>query len=146
MTALDENRAIARSIFEVGLNEGDVEAVARLTADDFIDHDIHVETGVPGGPDDMRQALIAIRTGFPDIHVTVEQTLAEGEWVATRNTWRGTHLGTFNGIEPTGSPVEIGGIVLWRIRGGLIRERRGTIDTLSLLRQLGVLPGLTGRT
>lgn len=138
---LERNRALARSIFEVGLNRGDVEAIVRQTADDFIDHDIHVETGVPGGPEDMRQALHAIRAGFPDIHVIVEQTLAEGEWVVTRNTWRGTHRGVFNGIPPTGNKVEIAGVVLWRITGGKIRERRGTIDTLTLLRQLNVLPG-----
>jgi steroid delta-isomerase-like uncharacterized protein len=140
MSTLDRNRALARSIFEVGLNQGDVEAIVRQTADDFVDHDIHVETGVPGGPEDMRQALVAIRTGFPDIHVAVEQTLAEGEWVATRNTWRGTHRGVFNGIAPTGNQVEITDVVLWRIVDGRIRERRGTIDTLTLLRQLGALP------
>ena len=131
----ERNRAIARSIFEVGLNGGDPDVIARITAPDFIDHDIHVPTGLTG-PEDLRQALIAIRTGFPDIHVTVEQTLAEGEWVATRNTWRGTHLGPFNGIRATGRKIEITGIVLWRIVGGLIKERRATLDTLSLMRQL----------
>jgi hypothetical protein len=140
-TESERNRALARSIFEVGLNQGDVEAIVRQTADDFIDHDIHVETGIPGGPEDMRQALHAIRRGFPDIHVTVEQTLAEGDWVVTRNTWRGTHQGVFNGIPPTGNRVEITGIVLWRIVDGKIKERRGTIDTFTLLRQLNVLPG-----
>jgi len=133
---LERNRAIARSIFEVGLNAGDYDAIAALTAPDFIDHDIHVPTGLTGR-EDLRQALIEIRTGFPDIHVTVEQTLAEGEWVATRNTWRGTHLGVFNGIPPTGRRMEITGIVLWRIVDGMITERRATLDTASLLRQLG---------
>jgi steroid delta-isomerase-like uncharacterized protein len=133
---LERNRAIARSIFEVGLNAGDYEAIAAVTADDFIDHDIHVETGLTGR-EDLRQALVDIRTGFPDIEVTVEQTLAEGEWVATRNTWRGTHQGTFNGIAPTGRRIEITGIVLWRIVDGMIKERRATIDTLAMLTQLG---------
>lgn len=136
MDSLERNREIARSIFEVGLNEGDVDAIAALTAEDFVDHDIHVETGL-SGREDLRQALIDIRTGFPDIHVTVEQTIAEGEWVATRNTWRGTHGGTFNGIPATGNRVEITGIVFWRIVDGLITERRAVLDTRSLLEQLG---------
>ncbi len=137
MSDLERNRAIARSIFEIGLNAGNVDAIAALTAEDFIDHDIHVETGLTGR-EDLRQALIDIRTGFPDIHVTVEQTLAEGEWVATRNTWRGTHLGPFNGIAPTGKSIEITGIVFWRIVDGMITERRATIDTLAMLSQLGL--------
>jgi steroid delta-isomerase-like uncharacterized protein len=132
---LERNRAIARSIFEVGLNLGDADAIATITAKDFVDHDIHVPTG-RSGREDMRQALVAIRTGFPDIQVTVEQTIAEGEWVATRNTWRGTHLGVFEGVPPTGNRIEITGIVLWRVVGGLIKERRATPDTAALAAQL----------
>lgn len=137
--SLEQNKQIARSIFEVGLNEGDVDAIAALTHPAFFDHDVHVQTGIPGGPEDLRQALIAIRTGFPDIHVTVEEVIAEGDKVVTRNTWRGTHLGEFNGIPATGNKVEITGIVIWRIVDGLIIERRANLDTLSLLQQLGVL-------
>jgi steroid delta-isomerase-like uncharacterized protein len=136
MMDLEKNRAIARSIFAVGLNEGDVDAITALTAEDFIDHDIHVETGLTGR-EDLRQALIDIKTGFPDIHVAVEQTLAEGEWVATRNTWLGTHLGVFNGIPPSGNRLGVTGIVLWRIVDAMIKERRATLDTL--LKQLGAV-------
>jgi steroid delta-isomerase-like uncharacterized protein len=139
----EQNKAIVRRVFEGGLNEGEVEAVAALTHPDFIDHDIHVETGVPGGPEDMRQALIAIRRGFPDIQVTIEDIIAEGDKVVVRNTWRGTHHGEFNGIPATGNRVEITGIVIWRIADGLIAERWAVIDTLTLLRQLGVIPAAT---
>ena len=141
MADLELNRSIARSIFERGLNDKDVDAVVALTADDFLDHDVHVETGGLTGPEDMREALVSLVTAFPDIHVTVEQTIAEGEWVATRNTWRGTHRGVFNGIPPTGNRVEITGIVFWRIVDGKITERRATIDTHTLLAQLGVGQG-----
>ena len=136
----EANKALVRRIFEGGLNRGAVEEIAALTAPDFIDHDIHVEAGIPGGPEDMRQALIAIRRGFPDIHVIVEEIVAEGDKVVVRNTWRGTHQGEVNGIPPTGNRVEISVIVIWCIRDGLIAERWATIDTLTLLQQLGVLP------
>lgn len=138
--SLEENKAIVRRIFEGGLNRGEVDAIAAITAPEFLDHDIHVETGIPGGPEDMRQALIAIREGFPDIHVTIQETIAEGDRIAVRNTWRGTHQGAFNGIPATGRRVEVTGIVDWRIAGGLIAERWATIDTLTLMRQLGLLP------
>ena len=140
MDSAEYNKTLIRRVFEDGLNRGDVDGIAQLTAPEFIDHDIHVETGLSGGPEDMRQALIAIRRGFPDIHVTIEDIIAEGDQVVVRNTWRGTHLGEFNGIAPTGNPVEVTGIVIWRIVDGLIAERRACIDTLSLLQQLGVLP------
>ncbi len=139
--SVERNKEIVRSIFEDGLNRGEVEAIAALTADDFVDHDIHVETGIVGGPEDMRQALRAIRAGFPDIQVTIEQIVAEGDTVVVRNTWRGTHRGTFNGVAATGNKVEIQGIMIWRIADGKIAERWATIDTLAFLRQLGVLSG-----
>jgi steroid delta-isomerase-like uncharacterized protein len=137
--SIEQNKAIVRGIFEDGLNRGRVDAIAALTADNFVDHDIHVETGVPGGPEDMRRALIAIRKGFPDIHVTIEQIVGEGDTVVVRNTWRGTHRGEFNGIAATGWQVEIQGIVIWRIVDGKIAERWAVIDTHAFLRQLGVL-------
>jgi steroid delta-isomerase-like uncharacterized protein len=136
----ERNKAIARSIFEQGVNVGEVDRIAAITAPDFIDHDIRVETGLPGGPEDLRQGILAIRAGFPDIVVTVEEVITEGDHVVTRNTWWGTHLGEFNGIPATGRQVEIRGMVIWRIVNGLIAERRALIDTLSLLQQLGVLP------
>ncbi|MGH3086987.1 MAG: ester cyclase [Rubrobacteraceae bacterium] len=136
----EENKTIVRRIFEDGENRGAVDAVAEMTAPDFFDHDIHVETGIPGGPEDLREALIAIRRGFPDIHVTIEDILAEGDKVVVRNTWRGTHEGEFNGIPATGRKVEISGIVIWRVSDGMISERWASIDTLGLLRQLGVIP------
>jgi steroid delta-isomerase-like uncharacterized protein len=138
--SLEGNKAIVRSIFEDGLNKGEVDKIAEMTAPDFFDHDIHVETGIPEGPEDMKEALIAIRRGFPDIDVTVEDIIAEGDKVVVRNTWRGTHQGEFNGIPATGRQIEIGGIVIWRIENGKIAERWATVDTLSLLQQLGVIP------
>ena len=114
--------------------------IAAKTASTFIDHDIHVETSIPGGPEDMRTALIAIRRGFPDIHVTIEDIIAEGDRVVVRNTWRGTHQVEFNGMPATGRCVEISGIVIWRIVDGMVAERWATIDTLTLLRQLDVIP------
>jgi steroid delta-isomerase-like uncharacterized protein len=138
--SLEENKAIVRSIFEDGLNRGEVDKIAAMTAPDFFDHDIHVETSIPGGPEDLREALVAIRKGFPDIDVSVEDVIAEGDKVVVRNTWRGTHQGEFNGIPATGRRIEIEGIVIWRIENGKIAERWATIDTLSLLQQLGVIP------
>jgi steroid delta-isomerase-like uncharacterized protein len=138
--SIEANKTIVRRIFEDGLNHGQVDAIAALTAPTFLDHDIHVHTGIASGPEDMRAALVAIRQGFPDIHVTIEDIVAEGERVVVRNTWRGTHRGEFNGIPATGRPVEITGIVIWRIAEGQIAERWACIDTLGLLRQLGIIP------
>jgi predicted ester cyclase len=137
--SLETNRQLACDIFEKGLNQKQVELIASQTAEGFIDHDIHVETGIAGGPEDMRVALQMIIDGFPDIHVTVHDAIAEGEKVVTRNTWSGTHQGVFNGIEPTGRYIEIDGIGRFDA-DGRIAERSATIDTLGLMTQLRLLP------
>lgn len=137
--SVENNKALVRSIFEAGVSRGEVDAIYAATSPDFFDHDIHVETGIPGGPDDLREAILNIRRGFPDVQVTVHQMIAEGDYVVTRNTWRGTHLGEFNGIAATGRSIEISGIVIWRLEDGLIRERWANLDTLAMLQQLGLV-------
>jgi predicted ester cyclase len=66
--------------------------------------------------------------------------LAEGDLVATRKTFRGTHQGPFMGLEPTGKQVEIGLIDIVRVVDGRVTEHWNAVDNLGLLQQLGVLP------
>jgi hypothetical protein len=80
------------------------------------------------------------RTGFPDLVMSVDMVIAEGDYVGEVLTLRGTHTGTFAGIPPTGKPIEIRSVNICRIEDGLVRERWGASDDLGLLQQLGVLP------
>ncbi len=79
-------------------------------------------------------------TAFPDMHETIEQMVADGEWVAVRETFAGTHRGEFNGIPPTGKRVSVQAQTFFRVRAGKIVEDRPLVDMLRMLQQLGVIP------
>ena len=81
---------------------------------------------------------------FPDLHLTVEDMIAEGDKVVTRFTSRGTQTGAFMGIPPTGKQVTVSSIVIARIADGKIVEEWGLDDQMGMLQQLGVIPVLFG--
>ncbi|HYI14393.1 MAG TPA: ester cyclase, partial [Thermomicrobiales bacterium] len=80
------------------------------------------------------------RVAFPDLVMSVDNVIAEDDFVGEVLTLRGTHTGTFAGIPPTGKPIEIKSVNICRIEDGLVRERWGASDDLGLLRQIGLLP------
>ena len=88
-----------------------------------------------------KQVATLYPKAFPDIDSTVEDMVAEGDKVAFRYTWRGTHQGEFMGIAPTGKKVSLIGITIVRIAGEKIAETWAIDDTFGLMLQLGVLPG-----
>ena len=79
-------------------------------------------------------------TSFPDIQVTIEDIVCEGDKVVVRNTWRGTDKGGFGGMAPTGKSFVVEGIVMWRIENGKVAERWAVIDYRGLMRQLSATP------
>ncbi len=87
-----------------------------------------------------RMYMTAVLAAFPDLHVTPEDVIAEGDSVVARLTSRGTHQGEFQGIPPTGKQITLTGIEVFRIADGTIAERWGEFDFLGLLQQLGVIP------
>jgi predicted ester cyclase len=117
--------------------------------DQFVDRDIRVHPGTPGtapdsqGIDELRGAFERLRATFPDLHVVLDQVLAEGDLVAARWTATGTHSGTLAGIEPTGAHVRWGGTDIYRLAGGRVVEWWRNDDFVWLLHQLGrdLLPG-----
>ena len=101
---------------------------------------------VPGRAEPMRGpagylAIIQMmRGGFPDIQWTLEEMIAEGDKVAARFTMRGTHLGTFFGVAPTGKKIAVQAMNIYRLSSGQFIEERGQPDMLELLQQIGVVP------
>lgn len=98
----------------------------------------------PAGPAPARPAQRRVWEGllqaFPDIHVSIDDTIAEGDRVASRQTVTGTHLGDFQGVPATGRKVVYQEIFVARFVDGLIAELWGVVDMLSLLQQVGALP------
>ncbi len=125
------------------VNAGDMEVMAR-TIDELVEPDAVIRTPLPidgTGADKLKEVFRRLHRAFPDLHITVEDVIEEGEKVVSRNTVTGTHLGGYMGLPATGKSVTYSEIFSFRIRDGRIAETWGVVDVLSQLRQLGVLPG-----
>jgi steroid delta-isomerase-like uncharacterized protein len=134
----EQNKSLVRRAFEEVYNLGKLEVVDELVANDIV---IHAAAAEFRGPADLKQYVAALRGAFPDLHLTIDQQIAEGDTVVTRWTARGTHLGAFQGIPPTGKQGSMTGIDIDRFAGGKTVECWTNADELGLLQQLGVLPG-----
>jgi steroid delta-isomerase-like uncharacterized protein len=92
------------------------------------------------GPDGYQQIIAMMRAGFPDIQWTLEELITEGDRVAARFTMRGTHLGSFLGVPPSGKTIEVKAVNFYRFANGQIVEEHGQPDLLGLLQQIGAIP------
>jgi steroid delta-isomerase-like uncharacterized protein len=132
----EAHKAVVRQFVDEFWNRGNLNAADELMTGDAVIHE-----PVAGKPGDLKAVATAIRAAFPDWHSSVDEMLVEGDRVVERWTGRGTHLGEFQGIAPTGKRVAVPGVVFYRITDGKIAEFRGQFDRLSLMQQLGVIPG-----
>jgi steroid delta-isomerase-like uncharacterized protein len=124
------NKAIVARFYAEAINERDLGAVDRLLSDDFT-HD-----GERRGREGQRAAVKAFLDAFPDLRNEIEILIAEGDVVAAHQRWRGTHGGTFAGVEPTGRQVEFTSTAILRLEDGLIAEAWDEVDLAGLLEQL----------
>ncbi|MFI6938664.1 ester cyclase [Streptomyces sp. NPDC050418] len=128
--------------FHTVVNSGDAEAIDK-TIQEYVAPDVVFHTPVPmdvPGLTAFRQVWPVLLRAFPDIHVRIEDLIAEGDKVVARNKVTGTHLGEYRGLPPTGRPVTYDEIFVFRFEGGRIAEAWGVVDVLGQLRQLGALP------
>ena len=136
----EENKAIIRRYYADHWNRWDLSV-----ADDIIAPDIAFRGSLgltAVGIDGFKGYVATVRAAFPDFHNSIEDLVAEGDKVAVRLAYRGTHRGEVFGAPPTGRPVAYPGIAIFRISGGKITDAWIMGDTWSLRQQLGMLPGL----
>ena len=133
----EANTALVRRFLEDLVSTGDPALAAELLAPDYV---VHYAGNPPLDRDGFRQFLGALRAAFPDVRVTVEDAIAQGDQVAARWTWRGIYRGAFLGLAPTGKAVTGSGIGLFRLAHGQLVEDFVQEDTLGLLQQLGAVP------
>jgi predicted ester cyclase len=136
MTIEDNKRLVRRFIEEV-VNTGKVDHIAEFVSSDCVETDgkVRVISGVEG----MAQHVRGVRETYADLCLTVERQIAEGEWVVTQVTARGTHRGTWLGIKPTGRPVVITGVNVDRVVRGRIVEHGGAANMLEALLEIGAV-------
>ena len=114
-------------------NKGDWDRIDNLYSEDYIEPYIGVK-----GREGIKQWAINTKKAFPDLTLTIEDTVVQGNVIATRYTIRGTHRGEFMGIQPTGKTFEIMTLAINRIEDGKFVEGWILHDIFSILTQLGV--------
>ena len=124
-------------IYEEVFNMGKLEQADTLIATAYIDHN-PIGLGGKSGIEGFKQTVRALRFAFPDLHFTVDQMIVNGDQVVTRTTMRGTHKNSFMGVDPTNKQVTVSGFDIFRIADGVIAERWGTLDGLTLMQQMEV--------
>lgn len=118
----EDSKAFVRRHFEEFVNRQDLSAAERNFAAEYQEHGTDVPPDLPPGPSGPKQYLAAAFQRFPDIHVTIEDIIAEGDRVVVRNTWRATD-------QKAGQKIEFSGIVIWRISQGKLAERWAYLQT-----------------
>ena len=136
-----ETKGIARRFLEEAFNRGNLDVVDELVAPEFVNHDAALPEPVVG-IEASKASIRGYRDALPDMRMTVELQVAEGEEVVTQWTARGTHQGDLMGLAATGKQATVTGITIDRIVDGRIVESWTNWDTLGLLQQLGAVPAL----
>jgi steroid delta-isomerase-like uncharacterized protein len=132
--SVEDNKTLARRSWEVTDN---LDLLDEVYAADFVWHEPDQDIQ---GSEEARQFINMYKSAFPDLRVTVEDVLAEGDQAVTRWTIRGTHRGDLMGTAPTERKIEFKGISIHRIEGGKIVEEWNGYDTLGVMQQIGAVP------
>jgi len=135
----EDNKALVRRFYEEVFNQRNLALVDHLFT---TNHVFHNPPTTLHGREEFKQLLSLYITAFPDARFTVEEEIAEGERVASRYTFRGTHQGELMGIPPTGKQVAVTGMIINRIVNGKSEEGWLNFDALGMLQQLGVVPSM----
>ncbi|MGP4115262.1 ester cyclase [Streptomyces sp. 4N509B] len=139
------NKAMLNRLHEA-FSSGDEELIAQ-TIDEVFEPDVELGTPLPlgsTGTGAVKEVFATLHRAFPDLHIEVEDVIAEGDRVVCRNTVTGTHQGTYLGVPPTGIPITYREIIVGRFSdSGRIAETWALVDVLAQMRQLGMVPEVT---
>jgi steroid delta-isomerase-like uncharacterized protein len=131
-------KATARRFFQEVFNEGRVELIPEVTTENFVEHET-----IPGGPEG-REAVTwfvsSFRGAVPDLRAEVEDLIAEGDRLAVRSTWSGTHQGDLFGMPATGKRFTMNVIDIVRFEGDRVAEHWGVSDVAGMMQQVGLAP------
>ena len=134
---VENNKNIVRRYYEEVVNTGNIDKNAEFISEEYTE----VMDGIryPVGIEGAKEHLIGVRQTYPDLHLTIERQIAEGEWVVTLITARGTHKGSWLGILPTGKQLVFTGVNVDRVVDGRIVEHGGAANMLGPLLEIGAI-------
>ena len=137
--SLDANKSLARRIWEDVFNGRNLDLADELIAPDAVNHE--AGPGAPSrGPESLKAAVTWLSTAFPDMHMAIDDVVAEGDKVVLQTTMTGTHQGPFMGIEPTGRRFAQRQVHILRIQDGQAVEHWAVRDDLGFMQQLDAIP------
>ena len=132
----ENNKATAQRWYEEVFNAGNLSVINELLSPNFRDYDDPVD--LASGVEGARQFVGMCHSAFPDLHITIEDWVVEGDKVVARFTARGTNNGSFMGMPPTGKQATIAGIDILGFENGKIVAHWGILDELGMLQQVGL--------
>ncbi len=138
-----ENKQLIRRYYEEVLMDGRLDVLDAIARADYVEHNPFPGHGQ--GLDGLRQRANTLFTALKQ-QFTLELLIAEGDMLALLWTTRGTHVGEFNGLPPTGKSYTIQGIDIFQFRDGRMAEHWDVVDIYGFLTQLGALPAPSGTT
>ena len=139
----EQNKAVVRRIIEDYWNKKNPALAGELFAADCA---YHIPDGnLPKGVQGVAQLYGVYAASFPDFHLTIEDTVADGDRVAVSYSFTGTHKGPLGAVPASGHRVTLSGIAIFHLASGKVKEARMVWDRLSLQQQIGALPMATGK-
>ena len=133
-----DNSTVVRRFAKEVISQGDIDGAAQFVWEDVVE-----QVPLPGqgpGLKGLQDILRGMRAAFPDLDFSIQEQVAEGDKVASRFEWTGTHQGEFLGVPATGKPVRVWGVVIDRLEKGRIKDTRIIMDIFGLMMQLGAIP------
>jgi predicted ester cyclase len=130
-------KTLVRRYYEEVVSTGAVHRVPEFISPDYAE--VYNNVTYPMGIEGAKEHILGVRGTYPDLRITVEQQIAEGEWVVSRVTVRGTHEGVWLGMRPTGKVLEMTGVNVDRVVRGLIVEHGGAANLLEPLLEAGAI-------
>ena len=134
---VEENKALAKRIIDEFINKNNAAVANELFADDFVNH--NPQFGVSSDREGLKQMISMLHQGFPDVHLTVEDMIAENDKVVLRFRTKGRNTGEMLGIQPTNKNMDTCQISIIRFQEGRVKERWNITDQLEVMRQLGLM-------
>ena len=134
--SLETSKELIRRSVEEFYNRGDMNAIDGIYAADYVQHE-------PSGNlnlEQFKENAKGLFSGLPDLTLTIDGLIAEGDKVTKRWTARCTHTGEYLGIPATGNKLEVTGISIYRVANGKLAECWHHVDALTMMQQLGVIP------
>jgi steroid delta-isomerase-like uncharacterized protein len=134
----EDTKALLRR-FYAEVSAGNLTVIDETIADDFIEHEEF--PGIEPNKEGVKQFFALFRSAFPDLKLEAHEIVVESDLLCARATFSGTHQGEFMGMPPTGKQIKVEGFDMVRFRDGLVTEHWGLMDAMTMMQQLGAIPG-----